>query len=168
MCAMYHSESESEVAQLCLTLCDPMDCSLPGSSIHGIFQGRVLEWVTVSFSRGSSWPRDRTRVSVSCIAGGFLPIWATREVPPYPWGKPKTGRMCALWCSQVTSGFVERLLHSKIWSGLSGSQVPTCRRWADLVSLPHISQESRAFLCTKQRSKSLMASFFFISTHSLH
>ena len=48
------------------TLCDPMDCSPPGSSIHGIFQARVLEWVAISFSRGSSPPRDRTRVS--CIA----------------------------------------------------------------------------------------------------
>ena len=46
-------ESESEVAQLCPTLRDPMDCSLPGSSVHGIFQARVLEWVAISFSRGS-------------------------------------------------------------------------------------------------------------------
>ena len=44
-------KSESEVAQLCLTLCDPMDCSLAGSSIHGIFQARVLEWVAIAFSR---------------------------------------------------------------------------------------------------------------------
>ena len=52
-----------EVAQSCLTLCDPMDCGLPGSSIHGIFQERVLEWVAISFSRRSSRPRDRTQVS---------------------------------------------------------------------------------------------------------
>ena len=51
-------ESESEVAQLCLTLCDPMDCNPPGSSVHGIFQARVLEWIAISFSRGSSQPRD--------------------------------------------------------------------------------------------------------------
>ena len=44
---------ESEVAQSCPTLCDPMDCSLPGSSVHGIFQARVLEWVAISFSRRS-------------------------------------------------------------------------------------------------------------------
>ena len=69
--------SESEVAQSCLTLCDPMDCSLPGPFVHGIFQARVLVWVTISFSRGSSWPRDRTWVS--CIAGRCLTIWATRE-----------------------------------------------------------------------------------------
>ena len=45
---------ESEVVQSCLTLCDPMDCSLPGFSVHGIFQARVLEWVVIFFSRGSS------------------------------------------------------------------------------------------------------------------
>ena len=73
-----HSESESEVAQSCPTLCDPMDCSLPGSSIHGIFQARVLEWVAISFSRGSSWPRDRIRASR--IAGRRFTVWATREV----------------------------------------------------------------------------------------
>ena len=60
-------KSESEVAQSRLTLGDPMDCSLPGFSVHGIFQARVLEWVAISFSKGSSWPRDRTQVS--CIAG---------------------------------------------------------------------------------------------------
>ena len=57
------SESESEVAQLCPTVCDPTDCSLPGSSVHGIFQARVLEWIAISFSRGSSQPRDQTWVS---------------------------------------------------------------------------------------------------------
>ena len=53
----------SEVAQSCPTLCDPMDCSPPGSSIHGIFQARVLEWGAISFYRESSQPRDRTLVS---------------------------------------------------------------------------------------------------------
>ena len=51
-------DKESEVGQLRLTLCDPMDCSLPGSSIHGILQARLLEWVAISFSRGSSPPGD--------------------------------------------------------------------------------------------------------------
>ena len=69
--------SWSEVAQLCPTLCNPMDCSLPGSSIHGIFQARVLEWIAISFSMGSSWPRDRTQVSR--IAGRRFSVWATRE-----------------------------------------------------------------------------------------
>ena len=52
---------ESEVSQSCLTLCDPMDCSLPGSSVHGIFQAIVLEWIAISFSRGSSQHRDQTQ-----------------------------------------------------------------------------------------------------------
>ena len=53
------SKGESEVAQSCPTLWDPMDCSLPGSSAHGIFQARLLEWVAISSSRGSSRPRDQ-------------------------------------------------------------------------------------------------------------
>ena len=69
---------ESEVAQSCLTLWDPMDCSLPGSSVYGIFQARILEWVAISFSRRSSQPRDWTRVS--CIVGRCFTAWATREV----------------------------------------------------------------------------------------
>jgi len=59
-----------KVTQLCLTLCDPMDCSPPGSSIHGILQARILEWVAIPFSRGSSQPRNQTWVS--CIAGRFF------------------------------------------------------------------------------------------------
>ena len=70
-------KSEIEVAQWCLILCDPMDCSLPGSSLHGILQARVLEWVAISFSRGSSRPRDWTQVSR--IAGRCFNLWATRE-----------------------------------------------------------------------------------------
>ena len=61
------SELSEVVAQSRPTLCNPMDCSPPGSSVHGILQARILEWVAVSFSRGSSQPRDRTQVS--CIAG---------------------------------------------------------------------------------------------------
>ena len=51
-------ESESEVAQSCPTLCNPMDCSLPGSTVHGIFQARILEWAATAFSRRSSRSRD--------------------------------------------------------------------------------------------------------------
>ena len=66
-----------KVTQSCPTLCDPMDCSPVGSSVHGILQARVLEWVAVPFSRESSRPRDQTHVSL--IAGGFFTVWATRE-----------------------------------------------------------------------------------------
>jgi len=68
------------VAQLCPTLYNPLDCSPPGSSVHGISQARILEWVAISFSRGSSQPRDWTSVfCVSCIAGRFFTCWAIRE-----------------------------------------------------------------------------------------
>ena len=70
--------SQSEVSHSCPALCDPMDCSLPGSSVHGIFQARVLEWVAISFSRGSSRPRDRTQVFH--IVGRSFTVWAMREV----------------------------------------------------------------------------------------
>ena len=69
------------IAQSCPTLCDPVDCSLPGSSVHGIFQAIVLEWIAISFSSGSSQPRDWTQVS--CIVVRRFTIWATREVD---WG----------------------------------------------------------------------------------
>ena len=85
------------VPQSCLTLCDPMDCSPPGSSVDGILQARILESVAMPSFRGSSQPRDQTRVShiaggsptlqvdlphctrVSYIAGGSFTVWATRE-----------------------------------------------------------------------------------------
>ena len=72
---IYHSWSKIRkvkvlVTQSCLTLCNPMDCNLPGSS-------RILEWVVIPFSRGFSQPRDQTQVS--CIAGRFFTIWAPRE-----------------------------------------------------------------------------------------
>ena len=73
------------VAQLCLTLCDLMDCNPPDSSVHGILQGRILEWVPISFFRGSSQPRYRTQVSH--IAGRLFNIWATREALAY--GNPR-------------------------------------------------------------------------------
>ena len=70
----------SEVKSLSrIQLWDPKDCSLPRSSLQGILQARVLEWVAISFSRGSSWSRDWTHIS--CIAGRFFTVWATREVP---------------------------------------------------------------------------------------
>ena len=79
-------KSESEVSQSCRTLCDPMDCSPPGSSVHGILQARVLEWVAIPFSKGSSQPSNQTQVS--CIAGGFF-TFCSREalggVPLFPY-----------------------------------------------------------------------------------
>ena len=70
-----------KVAQLCPTFCDPMDYT-----VHGILQARMLEWVAIPFSRGSSQPRGRTQVS--CIAGRFFNSWATREAQEYWSGEP--------------------------------------------------------------------------------
>ena len=72
---IYSCESSS-----CSVMSDswqPHHCSLPGSSIHGILQARIPEWLAIPFSRGSSWPRDWTQVS--CTAGRFFTIWATKE-----------------------------------------------------------------------------------------
>ena len=65
------------VVQSCLILCDPLDCRLPGFSVHGISQARMLEWVAISSSRGSSWPRDG--IHISCAGRWILHRWATRE-----------------------------------------------------------------------------------------
>ena len=81
LCSLYIMDwLACKVAQSCPALCNPIDCSLPGSSIHGIFQARVLEWVAISFSRGCSQPRYQTWVS--CIAGKFYTVRVTREVSP--------------------------------------------------------------------------------------
>ena len=83
------------VAQSCLTLCDPIDCNPPGSSVYGILQARILEWVARPFSRGSPRPRDQTQVS--CIAGRFFTVLVTREAIPSP-------------CSFGVSGFSKLVL----------------------------------------------------------
>ena len=70
MCVCEHTCTHTLITQSCPTLCDLMNCSLPGSSVHGILQAGILEWVATSFSRGSSQPRNQT--PVSCIAGRFF------------------------------------------------------------------------------------------------
>ena len=73
-------------AQLCPTLCYPMDCSPPGSSVHGTLQARILEWVATSLSRGSSWVRNQTYISHGHLQACSLPL--------VPLGKPKNMRLC--------------------------------------------------------------------------
>ena len=103
------------VAQSCPTFCDPMDCHPPGSSVHGISQASILEWIAIPFFRGSSHPRNQSQVS--CVAGRFF-IWATREAQiqspiPLPcsstretsahtslsFSRQGTARVSALWSS---------------------------------------------------------------------
>ena len=73
----------AELLQSCPTLCDPMNCSPPGSSVHEFFQAKILEWVSISFSKGSSWPRDQTCISYVIYIGRFF--------TNAPSGKPQTG-----------------------------------------------------------------------------
>ena len=87
------------VIQSCPTLCDPMDCSPPGSSVHGVLQARILKWVAIPSSRGSSQPKDWTQVS--CIKGRFFTIWATRESSSHVWMwdlAHKEGWVLKNWC----------------------------------------------------------------------
>ena len=93
------------VAQLCLIFCNPLHCSLPGSSIHAMSKARKLEWVAISFSRDSSQPRDRTQVS----------HFADR-LPSEPLGNSKTTAVGSLSLLQgifVTQGFNQGLLHCR-------------------------------------------------------
>ena len=76
---MYIHSLTLKVTQMCLTLWEPMDCSPPGSSVHGISQAKILEWVAIPISRRSSQSRDQTWVSF--IAGRFFTIWTTKEAP---------------------------------------------------------------------------------------
>ena len=92
----------AKLLQSCLTLFDPMDCSSPGPSVHGILQARILEWVAMPSSRGSSQPRDRTQVSFGLLH------WQAGSLPLVPPGKPFT--QVSESCS-VMSGF------ATLWTG---------------------------------------------------
>ena len=85
--------------QSCLTLCEPMDYSLPGSSVHGILQARILEWVAIPLSRGSSWPRDWTT----------SPVFQADSLPSEPPGKPYKGIMKIFLIYKEVCIFVEKL-----------------------------------------------------------
>ena len=85
ICVFVHAQS----LQLCPTLCNPMDCSPPGSSVYGILQARTLEWVAMPSCRGSSWPRDQTRIS--CIARRFFTAEPPGKPSYSPWGLKRVG-----------------------------------------------------------------------------
>ena len=105
------------VAKFCLTHLRPMDCSSPGSSVHGISQARILEWVAISFSRGSSWPRDQTQVD--CITGRFF----TTESP----GKPHT-------YIYLTNKHSNKIIMSSIhYQGLRGTTLNSMRTFGTQI-----------------------------------
>ena len=86
LCAHTHTHTYKKCRwsrQSCLTLCDPVDCSPPSFSTHGIFQARVLEWVAIPFSRGSSPPRDQTQIFWT--AGRCVIVWATQAHVQREW-----------------------------------------------------------------------------------
>ena len=90
-----------KVTQWCITLWDPMNCSPPGSSLHGILQARIPEWISIPFSRWSSWPRDQTQVSH--IAGRFFTIWVTREAHSGVTAAAKSLQSCPTLCDPIDS-----------------------------------------------------------------
>ena len=101
----YYCIKQCMCGQLCPTLCYPMDCSPPGSSVHGIFQARILEWVAIAYSEGSSLPRDQTWVScISCIDRQIRDHWHH-------------------YCRTVLCQF---LLHIFCWSVIRYINVCTC------------------------------------------
>ena len=121
---MYGCEKEKKVKPLSrVRLCDPMDCSLPGSSVYRIFQARGLEWVAISFSRGSSQPRDWTQVSHS--AGRCFTVWATS----WTIKKVESWRIDALelWCW--------RKLLRVSWTARSSNQ-PILKEMAESLCCP--------------------------------
>ena len=120
------------IAQSCPTLCDPVNCSLSGSSVHGILQARILEWVAMPSSRGSSQPRDLTQVSH--IASGFFTIWPTREAQDY-----SISSLSLLQGIFLTQELNQGLLH--------------CRQFAYQLSYQGSPQDSMA-LVQKQRDQS--------------
>ena len=150
-CALRPYHKESEVAQLWLTLCDPVDCSLPGFSVHGIFvhgifQARVLEWGPIYFARGSSWPSNRTQVS--CIAGRRFTLWATREAPP----KNLTHDMVVdiasslNWPEREEIWVVTPALHIAVWPYLCSItslnlNFPVCKKY-DTTLFAHLVKSS--------------------------
>ena len=124
------------VSQSCPALCDPMDCNTPGSSVHGILQARILEWVAIPFPREFSQPRDQTPVYHN--AGKFLMTWATREAE-YRHTKTKHSNMMLLifiifklFLSNLECRFqlpfktLQALLSHLVWSSWACADKDSC------------------------------------------
>ena len=134
----------------CVGLCDPMDCILPGFSIHGIFQARILEWVTISFSRGSFRPREQTWVSL--IGGRHFNLWATREAPRLMLATPPNHAQISPSCGGLVSQIcLPKLdLQSFFLFLVAACKIPSCSMWSlswdmwDLVPRPGLEPGSSA------------------------
>ena len=117
-----HSWTRSEVkwsvvTELCSTLCNPLDCSLPGSSVQGIFQARILEWVAIPFSRAFPQPRDRSQVS--CIAVRFFTIWYISTISISPLhiaqGNLHAGLHCLYGEGMMTVNSEKIFIHTELY-----------------------------------------------------
>ena len=142
-----------KVSQLYLTLWNPMDCSLPSSSVHGILQARILEWVAVPFSRGSSQPRDWTQVS--CIAGGleWAAISSSRESS---WLRSNPCLLCLLhW----QAGHLPLVLPGKPCISDIIRYLSFCYCLSDFTSLSTIISRS-----TRVAAGGISSSFLWLST----
>ena len=131
------------VTQSCLTLCKPMHCGPPSSSVHGILQARMLEWIAMRSSRGSSQPRNQTQVSH--IAGRFFTAWATREVQLLPKSPSPSVLPIFLWGRESQSSFFH-----------FPDETTSVQRWASKLSL-----------LFHRAPCSLSLSFFFFGLHLL-
>ena len=129
-------KSESVSHSVCPTLCKPMDYSQPGSSVHGILQAKMLEWVAIPFLRGSSQPRDQTLVSLT--AGRFFTIWITREVH-------------ILWYLSLSS--VQSLSHIRLFETAwiaarqASLSITNSRSSLRLMSIESVMPSSHLILC---------------------
>ena len=118
------------VAQSCLTLCSPNDCSPPGPTVHGTSQARILEWVAIPFSMGSSWSRDQTWAF--CITGRFFTVWATREARSIPRGHLMAAqsvfwislKSCAWWDFERPLLYLWSLTRHLWWASPSCETLP--------------------------------------------
>ena len=161
-----HTCSENcvcSVVQSCPALCDPIDCSQPGSSVHGSLQARILEWVAIPFSRGLSPPRDPTHVS--CITGWLFTIWATRKAHIVRdqfkkcfYLKKKKNQFIQKWvnfCCSILNYPNDLILFLAVFWG-------TCylrnyhwgwergpKKVGLLISPPNTNQSSHSFMCSK-------------------
>ena len=134
------------------TLCDPMDRNLPGSSVHGIFQARVLEWVAISFSKGCSRPSNRTRVS-HCRQ-----TFAGRRLPSEPQDEGKArvsnpislsleGREGMTSAARVSPPRLQNLLERPVVPALLWVALSSWSRWCQLLPIMLALGEGMAFLC---------------------
>ena len=143
------------VTQPSPTLCNPMDCSLPGSSVHGMLQARILEWVAMLSSRGSSQPRDWTQVS--CTAGRFFTVWATREAHhqclwPLNWRRQE-GRCMCMWME----------LNQQIFFGGTFLIKNTSKRLCGSLSVLCLLSGPKPYPCSKNSFKKLEMVSFLIT-----